>query len=134
MYKVMRFLALLSPFYYLKTAVARAEATLPPIETGITGAEQGLAEVGAATSLDDQPLTTVIGSIIEIVLGLLGIVFVVLIVYAGFLWMTAGGGAEQVKKAKGILTNAIIGLIITIAAYAISAYVIEAILTAATEA
>jgi len=48
-----------------------------------------------------------------------------LIIYAGFLWMTAGGNPEQVDKAKQWLTNAIIGLAIILAAYAISGFVID---------
>ena len=129
MYKIIGYLSMLSPLYYLRASTAYA---LDPVETGFTGAEEGLDAVGTASEFSTTTsLPTLIGNIINIVLGLLGIVFVVLIVYAGFLWMTAAGSADQTKKAKAILTNSIIGLIITIAAYAISAYVVEAVITAA---
>ncbi len=129
MSKALKFLAMLSPLYYLKASVA--QAGLPAVEVGLDGAEAGLEDVGSGSGLESTSLPTLIGNIIEIVLGLLGIVFIVLIVYAGFLWMTAGGSSDQTKKAKAILTNSIIGLIITLAAYAISAYVISAIVAAA---
>ena len=63
-------------------------------------------------------------------LGLLGIIAVVLIIYAGFLWMTARGESAQVDKAKDILKNALIGLIIITMAYGITAFVLNAIKTA----
>lgn len=64
-----------------------------------------------------------ISTIIIAVLSLAGTVFLVLTVYAGILWMTAQGKEEQVTKAKDIVTQAIIGLAITLAAYAITAFV-----------
>lgn len=65
----------------------------------------------------------VLGYVIQAVLGLLGIIFLILIIYAGFNWMTAAGEEEKVTKAKETLNRAIIGLIITIGAYAISDFV-----------
>ncbi len=123
-------MAFLSPIAWLKAGIAKAD--LPEVGVGLEGATETLEQVGTETELGQTSLPALIGNIINIVLGLLGLIFVVLIVYGGFLWMTAGGGKEQIEKAKGILTNSIIGLIIVIAAYAISAYVIQAVVTAAT--
>jgi len=64
-------------------------------------------------------------TIINIALGFLGIVLLGVILYGGFLWMTAGGNEEQVKKAKAWITNGVIGIIIIIAAYSIAHFVIE---------
>ena len=66
--------------------------------------------------------------IINTVLGLLGIIFLVIIFYAGFLWMTAGGNDEQVGKAKGLIINSIIGVVIIVAAYAISYFILSALI------
>jgi len=84
----------------------------------------------AGGAYGDAELIPIIGSIINILLGLLGIIFTVLIVYGGFLYMTAGGNEDQVKKAKKFITNAIIGLVIVLAAYAISSFVIDKIVGA----
>lgn len=65
-----------------------------------------------------------IGVMISVILGLLGIIFLVLTIYAGLLWMTAGGNGDQVKKAQQILGNAVIGLILTLSSYAITYFVI----------
>ncbi|MFA7087868.1 MAG: hypothetical protein WC146_00815 [Patescibacteria group bacterium] len=66
-------------------------------------------------------------SIIKTILGLLGIVFLALIIMAGFKWMTAGGNEEQIKKSRETITNAVIGLIIVLAAYAITYFIFNAL-------
>jgi len=129
MRKIFKVVAAFSPFVLLKAAVAKATAD---VGGGLVGAGTKLQDVGdKVTDVSSQDLPSLVGSIINIALGLLGVLLVVLVVYAGFLWMTAAGSKEQVTKAKEILTRAIIGIIIVVAAYAISDYVITAITTAA---
>jgi hypothetical protein len=75
-----------------------------------------------------QDLPQIIGRIINVVLGFIGILLLVYILYAGFLWMTAGGNEDKVKEAKTMIKNAIIGLVIVIAAFAISNFVLNSII------
>ncbi|MDD4332597.1 MAG: hypothetical protein PHT51_00610 [Patescibacteria group bacterium] len=84
-----------------------------------------LDEIGTSAQYDtgQKDLSILVGNVIKIFLSLLGVFFVVLTIYAGFLWMTARGDAEQVKKAQTLVTNAIIGLIIVVSAYAITYFV-----------
>jgi|WetSurMetagenome_2_1015567.scaffolds.fasta_scaffold182537_2 hypothetical protein len=65
--------------------------------------------------------------LIQAILGLLGIIFIALLIYAGFQWMTAEGNEEKVEKAKGTIMRAVIGLIIVIAAYSITYFVFNAL-------
>ncbi len=81
---------------------------------------------------DPTPLPEMVGNIIKVVLTFLGVVVIVIVIYAGFLWMTAGGNPEDVTKAKQWLTNAVIGLAIILAAYAITNFVITSLLDATT--
>lgn len=74
---------------------------------------------------------TIIGAIIKIVLGLMGAIFLVLAIYGGYTWMMARGNEEMVEKAKNTLTNAIIGIVIVMAAYAISYFILSQISTKA---
>jgi hypothetical protein len=67
----------------------------------------------------ENTLTEYIGNIIAVFLGLLGVIFVILMVYAGYNWMTAAGNVEKVTKAKDTMRAAILGVIITAAVYAI---------------
>lgn len=62
-------------------------------------------------------LQTTIGRIIKPLIGFSGTIFLVLIIIAGTMWMTAGGNDERVAKAKKILRSAVIGLVIVIFAY-----------------
>lgn len=64
-----------------------------------------------------------VGGIVGLILSFIGIIFLVLTVYAGFLWMTAQGNSGQVEKAKDLLINAIIGLVIVSAAYSITMFI-----------
>jgi len=68
-------------------------------------------------------LAGTVSTLLGIFLGFLGMIFLVFTVYAGFLWMTAQGSEDQINKAKGILKNSIIGLIIVVASYAITYFV-----------
>ena len=72
-------------------------------------------------------LAGIIQVVVSAFLGLLGIIFLVLIIYSGFNWMTAGGDEEKVTLAKNTLTRAIIGLVIIIAAYSITYFVFSSL-------
>ena len=75
--------------------------------------------------LGDAPPYEVAARIINVALGLLGIVALILIIWGGFIWMSARGNEEQVSKAKKILESAVIGLVIILASFGISQYVFE---------
>ena len=61
-------------------------------------------------------------TIVNLVLGFLGVLLVILIVYAGFMWMTAAGDEQKITKAKALLGNAVIGMAIVLTAFAITAF------------
>lgn len=88
-----------------------------------TGPDLGL-EYGAMTGLGEVDPRVATANVINIALGLLGIIAVVLIVYAGFRWMTSAGNEEAVSSAKKTLMAAVIGLVIILSAYTIANYVI----------
>lgn len=68
-----------------------------------------------------------VGLILTIFFSIIGIIFLVLIVLSGVKWMTAQGNTSRVDQAKDTITKAITGLIITLAAYGITYFVIKAI-------
>lgn len=86
---------------------------------------------GEAGYKTDGTVTTniIVGKIITTALSLLGVIFLVLMIYGGFLWMTARGDEGQVTKAKDLMQAAIIGLVVVISAYAISYFVISTLST-----
>jgi len=88
--------------------------------------------VGASTGLGTQDVRQTIGKIINVALSLLGVIVLVIIIYGGFLWMTAGGNDEKVGEAKKWIFGGIIGLVIILSAYAIASFVISNLVTATT--
>lgn len=70
---------------------------------------------------------TIISKVITMVLELMGVIFLILAIYGGYSWMMAGGNEETVEKAKKTLINAIIGIVVVLAAYAIVRFVVAAI-------
>ncbi len=66
-----------------------------------------------------------ISLIITTALSFIGVIFLVLAIYGGYIWMIARGNEQEVERAKNIIQGAVIGLIIVMAAYAISWYVIN---------
>ena len=61
-----------------------------------------------------------LGTILAALLSFLGVIFMLLSIYAGFLWMTARGNDDQVRKAQKILQTSITGLVIVALAYGIT--------------
>ncbi len=88
------------------------------------------ADYVADTSAVPKEPAEIVGGLISTVLSILGIIAVVLIIYAGFIWMTAAGNTEKIDKAKKILGNAVIGLIIILMAYSITYFVTTRLLEA----
>lgn len=72
----------------------------------------------------ETALSQRVGGIVKIALSFVGTLFLALTVYAGFLWMTASGNEDQVKKATSILTMATVGLIIVLAAYGVTSFIV----------
>lgn len=95
-----------------------ANASIEAIEGNLRAA----AEEGAGYGEPQDPRVTV-AVIIRTALQLVGMVFLVLLVYAGALWMMAAGNEERIETAKKIIKAAVIGLAIVVCAYSITLFV-----------
>ncbi len=73
-------------------------------------------------TFDTNFLQTKTGQIIGLVLSFVGAIFLILMIYAGILWMTAQGNDQQVSKAKSLMIDAVVGMIIVFAAYALTTF------------
>ena len=74
--------------------------------------------------LPQADLIGIIFRVIQYILMFVGVVAVVIVLYGGFLWMTARGNDEQVNKAKKVLINGLIGLVVVLLSYAIVGFAI----------
>ena len=82
-------------------------------------------EYGKYSGLKSTDIRYSIANIIRLSLGFLGVGALILMLYAGFMWMTSAGNEEKVRQAKKILWGAIIGLAIILSAFAITTFVIR---------
>jgi cytochrome bd-type quinol oxidase subunit 2 len=85
-------------------------------------------QAGAAPSAVAQgTLGQNITLIINYALGMLGLVAVAFLIYAGVLMVTAGGNDEQIAKARKIITYAVIGIVIILLSWTIVTFVASAL-------
>lgn len=92
--------------------------------------QKGLTATNKEAGYSNLKLPELVGGFIQVLLGIVGIIFLVLAVYAGVLYMTAGGDSKKVTSAKDMLRNSIIGIIIIVAAYALTRFVVLQLISA----
>lgn len=82
-------------------------------------------DIAYGSSSEPLDVRIMVVRIINVFLTLLATIFFVLIVIAGFQWLTAGGSPEKTKAAMGRIKNAIIGLIIVTISWSISFFILQ---------
>ena len=85
----------------------------------------GKVDKGLEQSLGNKDLRETVGQLINVALGLLGIIAVVIILIGGFQWMTAGGNDDKAAEARKRIFAGIIGLAIILSAWAIALFVLN---------
>lgn len=70
-----------------------------------------------------------VARIIKVALGFLGSIAVILIVLAGFKWMTAAGNEDKIAESKKLMAAAFVGLIIILTAFALTSFVINSVIS-----
>ena len=114
---------------FLGTAISPAVIAAPiKFKTQFDNSLKSTGEVAGYRAFDPKgggkALMVYIGIYIQAALSFLGVLFLILMIYGGYVWMKARGNESEVTRAKDILTNAGIGLVIVVLAYAISYFVI----------
>lgn len=103
------------------------------IDLGIDAAKNAATNAGYdAANTTETTLAQNIGSLIRSILTISGVVFTGLVFYAGYLWMMARGDEGQSQKAKDIIEMATIGLIISLASYGITSFVMKNVVSRTT--
>ena len=117
-------------FFIFFLSIITAQAAFQPLddysETGLQAYELGK-QANFNVKSGGQGIGLIMATVIKAFLGLLAIIFIVLIITAGYKWMTAGGNEEKIKEAQQTIKTAIIGLIIIVGAYAITHFVFNAL-------
>lgn len=102
-----------------------------------TGLDESAQKAGynVGLSCQSQPggcIPYIIGNTVNVLLGAFGSLFLVLLIWGGFQYMTAQGDEPKVKKAQETLKNAIIGVLIVTASYAIATFVLKSVTSIST--
>lgn len=98
---------------------------LTPADTGL-----GTAAANAGYKISGVSVPQYVGAVINVGLGIIGIVFLILVVYGGLRWMLAQGEESKVNEARNMILHAIVGLIVVLAAFAITNFVVGALIKA----
>lgn len=111
---------------FVVSAGAMAALFAPPALAQVVDPTDGLetfAETAGFSTTGDIRIT--IARLIRTGISFLGILAVVFILYGGFLYMTAGGADDKVKRAKKVFTSALVGLVIILSSFAIAQFVLS---------
>lgn len=90
----------------------------------------GLQTIQQTSGLGNSSIAEIVGTIIHIILTLLGVVSIGIVIYGGFRWMVAAGNEELITKAKKTLTNGAIGLAIVLASFGITQFILSSLVQA----
>ncbi|MFA7600863.1 MAG: pilin [Patescibacteria group bacterium] len=88
------------------------------------GGDYGLTKTIAKGNLplvfneDKSDIVASVGGVVGIILSFVGLLFLILIVYSGIMWMTASGNDQQIDKSKKTMIWAVIGIVCIFASFA----------------
>jgi hypothetical protein len=102
-------------------------AFTPATNAGLSEMRSGLG-TAAGELQTEQTAPEIVGNLINAVLTLIGVLLLIYLIWAGFLWMTAGGDEGKVKQATSMIRNSIIGILIITMSFVIANQVLDALL------
>jgi len=117
---VMPALVVLVVFFISKSVLAQSP------DLGLNKLQEG------GLNLAGGDIRVIIGRIVQVFLSIVGVVFLVLIIYSGWLWMSSAGDPNKINSAKKNLTNAVIGLVIILSSFGITQFIITSLQRATT--
>lgn len=123
----LRYLASFIVIFFL--SVALLPGTARGIELGkelVKKAATGAGYDAAGTT--ETTLSQTLGGVVKGALTFVGVIFLSLMVYAGYIWMMARGQEDEIEKAQKIIRASVIGLVITLGAYSITNLVVEEVI------
>lgn len=119
-------------FFLLLSVPFVALAQSSPAPTVTNPVLNKLQEVGSGggyvTNTTIANPAKVAGLVVRAFINFLGIAFIILMVMAGYNWMTAAGNEEQVKKAQTTIKQSLIGLVVAVSAWTLWNFVSEKII------
>jgi len=112
---------LFSPFLALTAQAQNVDDAVKGLNT-TAGSVRAFEQAAKRNDYDTNFLAAQAGKYIGLILSFIGVLFLGLMIYAGIIWMTSDGNEQTVAKAKTMIINAAIGIIIVFAAYAATSF------------
>jgi len=95
------------------------------LKNGVNIGNQAIKSAELGYDVTDGNIFSLVQIVVNAFLAIIGVLLLIYLLYAGYKWMTAQGDEEKVTAAKETIYRAIIGIIIIVAAYAISIFVMS---------
>jgi len=129
----MKLITKFKPKLFILCLIAGSLMANMALAAGTTGMDR-LKNTATAIGFSTEAIQpqTVAMQIVLAALGFVGLIFLIMIIYAGYQWMTAGGNEEKVKEAKKRIQYAIIGIVVILAAFAITTYIANVMIKSTT--
>lgn len=86
-----------------------------PLVPFVYAATLGHLENGDVATI--QSFETLFSNVVQVIVLLAGMVLFIMFVVSGFTFLFSGGDPKKLEQARGTLTNAIVGLVVIVAAY-----------------
>jgi len=123
------------PDYFTEDTVPDDQKTTPtPSKTPSDSDSKSSGDFGlsfvSGKGLVEQSAGAVIGNLVQWVLGIVGVLLLIMLIYGGILYMISGGNEDQIGTAKKVLTYAMFGVVIIAIAFALTRAIINALLGA----
>ena len=112
-------------FEIIKTVAAATRADQYFTAGGTGDTSKGIQTGNDASG--DNGLMGIVNTIINVALGVIGLIAVVMIILGGVQYTTSSGDAAKVKKAKDTIMYGIIGLVVALLAFAIVNFVLKGV-------
>jgi hypothetical protein len=93
--------------------------TFPAWFRGLTDSNCDIKKPDSSKAGLSKFIWTIVLNVIEIILQLVGYASVAYIMYGGFKYLTSAGASDGIVKARKIITNAVVGLVLSIFSVAI---------------
>ncbi|OGY90610.1 MAG: hypothetical protein A2677_02270 [Candidatus Komeilibacteria bacterium RIFCSPHIGHO2_01_FULL_52_14] len=110
-----------------KRALIMALASINVLNAATAHAQVSIDFPTNFAGFSSQDVKVTIQNVIRIILGFLGILAIVAIIFGGFKMMVSRGDADEVGKGRTVIKAGLVGLVIVLAAYAISSFVVSSI-------
>lgn len=107
---------------------AAAKVTCPVGSVWEKEEKDSFAECNLPKDIEEQPsLMTTVTTIINIIVGVVAVIAVIVIVVGGIFFVTSTGESAKVARARNTIIYGVVGLVISLLAFAIVNFVLKAV-------